>query len=1248
MIFLEENNPSAFTFTPLRGGDDTGFNENFKAAYDGNLKLNRTDSRAINLREEWDSVITEIKDKTGKSFINPGNYLNSYSASPDTPIRGYNFSSKQILDFVKERPDTFPDLINLDNDAIFEKAKKRAVKSLDVNADVAARQTTTGLIGEFFGSALASVTDLPNVAAIFLTGGSSTIVKETFKQALAAGTSEAIIQTEVSDWYKSLNLPYDYKTFLSNVALASAGAGVMTVGVMGAKPAYQLTKKQIIKGIEALEKSKARVEGRPYEVNPDIKAIKEIDDINETINQGNVLKDDAGDLEHNARVNQSYQAIENGDSTKITNAPPESAINRPTDIFFHDNLNKEIFTYKPNDLLVDAKLFQFKAGGDVMGVTDRLQDIGTWDPIRANTIIVYEFADGRTFIADGHQRLGLAKRLQAADPSLNIEMKAFKLRESDGISVPEARATAAAKNISEGTGSIIDLAKVFKDAPYLLKTDLPRGQNVKQAYDLMRLEPKAFDAVINDVVPAHFGAIVGRYITDEAQQLAILQLLRRLEPANAVQAEQIVRQAREAGFVKTEQAGLFGDEDIAESLFLERAKILDRAMKELRKDKQLFETLVRNANDIEEAGNTLAKLSNEEKEAIYGKAIAIIENNANVRGPISDALTRIAKAWKDAGGTKIETYVREFTESVRRAIEDGSYERVPNGGDRGDLTTPAQSNRFTEPNADELKTFDEGPGSIGSKNQGNLLEQDILQDFTPEKNQNINIPVRKLGPTEIPQPNEPFVVFRFGDANETGLGNKNATNYNSLIETIDDGELGPVPGARLEYTDENAFIHAYVVTTPQQIGEYQGFNLGQKASATETSVGAKPYYGGLWYSFAENGNWQAEKIGQIRAIDFAKQAEELSGQQFYKLPGDGTIVERVFAQNNIDVNNPGLTKVNPDEYVAKSLNEADLVILAEKFPGSETTLRNLYQEAAFRKQEFDNINRDIANLVNAEYQASDLKGSSRAVEKIRYEYRGDATQIKDLLRSTIVVNNFQQAGVALREVRNRFQALDSGFRNLLDPNSKALNGGYRDIKINVNVDGHIAEVQINFPELIAVKDKHHKLYEERDNLERIINDEGRGYTKAEEAQIDKINATMKPDYDAAFEAILNRSNSALSTGAPLRLAEDGGKGLGAPLSQAAQIPAKPGTEPSVTGIPSTSRNSTFLDDFIKDTPDLTLAQIGTGGKRNMDLMELEVPIAERIDPVTGERISEVQTVKQILDDFEQDKSMLERLVGCVK
>lgn len=1069
---FDEINPTATPFKPLGGGEDTGFSENYDAAYQATLKLNRSDSRPVNLREQWDPIVKEIQQKTGKKFINPGNYLGGYAASPETPIRGYNYSSKQILDFVKEQPDVFPDLINLDNDAIFERAKKSAIKSGDVNVDVASRQTFTGFLGEMAGGIVSSITDPPNLAAMVVSGGFSNIAKEILRQAVIGAGSEAVIQTEVADWYKQLDLPYDYKTFFTNVGMAAAGAGAVTGVLMGAKPAFQFTKNQLINGIEALGKAKAAKEGRPYEMDPDVKLMKEMDGIYDTTNQGNVLKDDAGNLEHNARIDQSYNAVNNGDSTKITTAPPESAVIRSTDVYFHDNLNNEIFAYKPKDLLVDAELFQFKAGGDVMGVTERLQGVNKWDPVKANTAIVYEFADGKTFIADGHQRLALAKRLQETDPTQDIQIYAFKIREVDGFDPAYARATAAGKNLAEGTGTLIDTAKIMRDAPELIKSLPPRSPNVRQANDLLQLGPKAFNAVVNDVVPPHYGAIVGRYITEETQQLAILQLLKRLEPANAIQAEQIVRQAREAGFIKTEQGGLFGDEDIAESLFLERAKILDRAMKDMRKDRELFATLVKNATDIEKAGNTLAKMTNEEKEAIYGKAIAIIENNANVRGPISDNLTRIAKAWKDGGGTKTEAYVREFTESVRRAIEDGSYERVPNGGDRGDFTTPSQNNRIAEPGTEELKTFDEGPGSAGAKAQGDLMQ-------------------------------------------------------NSLLDEI--------PG------------------------------------------GGKP--------------------------------------------------------------------ITVDEYVAKSLNEDDIIKLA---PQDQEVLRNLYQDAAIRKENFDRVNREIANLVNGEYKDADLKGSSRAVEKILFDYAGDASKIRDLLRSTIVVDNFQQAGVALRELRNTYNVLDSGFRNLLDPQIKALDGGYRDIKMNVEIDGHIAEVQISTPEFMAIKDKYHDAYEVRDGLMRVISSENRQPTKAEKAQIEKINAEMSQAYDEALATILNRSNSALSIGAPLRNAESAGKDLGEDLSQAAQRPAKPGTEPKVTGIPSTSRNSTFLDDFIKDTPDLTLAQIGTGGKRNQDLMDLEIPVAERIDPQTGERVSEVTTVREILADFEQDKSMLERLIGCVK
>ncbi len=275
-------NPSAITFKPLGGGEDTGFVENYDSAYQATLKLNRSDSRPISLREQWDPIVQEIQQKTGKKFINPANYLGGYTASPDTPIRGYNYSSKQIFDFVKERPDIFPDLVNLDNDIIFEKAKQKAIKSGDVSADVASRQTFSGLLGEFAGSAVASITDLPNLATAFIGGGSTSILKTIFKQSAIAAGSEAVIQTEVADWYKTLDLPYDYRTFLTNVGMAAAGAGVVTGGVVAAKPLYQFTKKQLIDGIEALGKARATREGRPYEIDPDVKMIKELDDIDAT------------------------------------------------------------------------------------------------------------------------------------------------------------------------------------------------------------------------------------------------------------------------------------------------------------------------------------------------------------------------------------------------------------------------------------------------------------------------------------------------------------------------------------------------------------------------------------------------------------------------------------------------------------------------------------------------------------------------------------------------------------------------------------------------------------------------------------------------------------------------------------------------------------------------------------------------------------------------------------------------------
>jgi len=71
--------------------------------------------------------------------------------------------------------------------------------------------------------------------------------------------------------------------------------------------------------------------------------------------------------------------------------------------------------------------------------------------------------------------------------------------------------------------------------------------------------------------------------------------------------------------------------------------------------------------------------------------------------------------------------------------------------------------------------------------------------------------------------------------------------------------------------------------------------------------------------------------------------------------------------------------------------------------------------------------------------------------------------------------------------------------------------------------------------------------------------------------------------------------------------------------------------------------------------DFRLRQSGSGSDSGIPKQPIkeenlsvdEIPIGERIDPATGEVVSETLTPKQILADIEQDRAMLQRLEGCV-
>lgn len=359
----------------------------------------------------------------------------------------------------------------------------------------------------------------------------------------------------------------------------------------------------------------------------------------------------------------------------------------------------------PTKIGVDAERFQFKSGADEAGISERLQGVETWDPRLAGTALVFRDAEGRNWIADGHQRLGLAQRLTAQGQT-NIRLNAFVLDARDGITDAQARVIAAAKNIAEGTGSAIDAAKIVREAE-TAGIDLPplppRSTLVRDGRSLAKLSPDAFGMAVNDVVPIQQAALVGRLVTDPLQQVEAMRVLAKIQPDNARQAEIIVRDVIETATEAATQGGLFGPEHFAASATLERAKVADEAVRQLSRDRTTFHTLVSEAERIQgHGGNVLDVEANQARLTTDEQARQFLTQLATRKGPVSDALTGIARRVRD-GEINTAAGAREFLGVVRGRLSEGLAEG-PNA--RGSILGAAREPELAPPDAQDGQARD--------------------------------------------------------------------------------------------------------------------------------------------------------------------------------------------------------------------------------------------------------------------------------------------------------------------------------------------------------------------------------------------------------------------------------------------------------------------------------------------------------------------------------------------------------------
>lgn len=744
------------------GEEDIGgsFIDNFNAAYNNMINLERSDSMSTLLKNAYDPVMTHV-DKVmkanGRGTLNFSNiFIDPLGIGPDKPLsdgivnkelknpashldmmfggfigkdNAYHAKADALFKTIKENSDIFPELKVLTKDQIEKQAVETALKShLELQGITENSPGFINSTARFAGSMAGAGTDPINVAAMALGINPQTgLLRLMLREAIIGGSSEALIQGgAVMKWYDELGLDYSFETFAKNVAAASAFSFVLPGAFDIAGQSVKMSSEWIKKGLKVLgvqNKKKSPLLHGSEELQASIDDIVNSNPQDNSELTGIIAK-------HEENLEKANQSLLDEKPVEIEPIPVESL----SDDQILNALNKSnisIETFEPEDILVDAKTFQFKEGGDEFGVLPKLQGTKDWNPIAAGTVTIYENAQGQKFIADGHQRLGLAKRLKADDPSKDIKINAFVLRETDGITPDMAMVNAAVTNIIRGTGSTLDAAKLLRGRRDVIEKAYgdvipPQSLMYRRASELVNLGDEPWRMIINGVVKSEYGAIVGRLIPDdEAAQKAAIQVLSRTNPANAFQAEAIVRQVRSTDMDKSVQETLFGLEENVESLVAERAKVLDSAKNIIKKEKSAFNTLVRNASKFEQEGNALARQANEKKVIDDGTMLAMLMSSADKKGELSNALTQAAKEAKATN--KYGEAARSFVEALRQSVERGdfigdelSYTRRPIN-----VTEEISNVKPDAKTEEDLELFSD-PVSNAAQRESNQLEEEIF------------------------------------------------------------------------------------------------------------------------------------------------------------------------------------------------------------------------------------------------------------------------------------------------------------------------------------------------------------------------------------------------------------------------------------------------------------------------------------------------------------------------------------------
>lgn len=677
-----------------------------------------------------------------------------------------------INKIIEEDPDAFADVdLSLLDYQVYENKNKEELAYLEKEQNIISEYNEGDILGFIEPGSWGTFKGVVKDPALWSTlplslsvGGNTMAVAGILKMALwegaIAAATETGIQFNVVDYSKHLDGQYGWNEARTTIAFAGAGGavgaaafagifkGIRSVYVNTLARSQNKKIQDIASKVNSIIENKGETEESLSEIldtldleldklsnaekkqvldllpddfkKPFTKTTQRVLDGDEIVDNSNPLENTIpGVKEHSERIEQAGEELLSNNTTTL-NDETISKVN--LDKNYDEGKVIRDQRLDPDEITVDAETFQFKKVDydPKTGVSTKLKDVKVWDQDSAETVLVFQKQDGTYVIADGHQRLALAKRIKS-EGKQKPYLLANIYREADGYTENQIMVRAMIKNVRTGTASSTDVAKILRQPENfiqnLTESISPTSKLWKNAVELSKLSDNAFGYFLNNGIDDDIAALVGNLVTDPNLQIQVMDFLVKGGFKPGRQMEFAVRDLLSQGVGERQVEDLFGTQTIKELLFNERAAVLDTALRDINKDKRLAKYLVSNEGAIISKGkNKLDTKTNKkigkESELIY----EYVKKNAYRKGEISDELTKAAKLYK--AGNKQEA-VRAFKEFISRRIEQGDITRDSRvGTERNPFLEGYSQDKAQKPKVtEEVSNFEDYKDPIDGKKE---------------------------------------------------------------------------------------------------------------------------------------------------------------------------------------------------------------------------------------------------------------------------------------------------------------------------------------------------------------------------------------------------------------------------------------------------------------------------------------------------------------------------------------------------